>query len=224
MQPTEARSAKRGAGEAEMKRVGVVGASGGTGRLVVQRVGVAGNAVRALVRDPAQAPLREQPNVEVVVGDVLDVDLLAFVSGCDAVVSCLGSPIRNVDSAASAGTRRLVDAMQAAGVYRIVFVSADGAGGSRRELPLPLRVGALFTRRYLADKELAERALRESSLDWTIVRPSRLTDGPESGRTSTSREDGVKSEVSREDLATFLLQVLDQPETIGQTFGLFTRD
>ncbi|MGB8359888.1 MAG: NAD(P)-binding oxidoreductase [Acidimicrobiia bacterium] len=208
----------------EWKRIGVIGASGGTGRLVVERVGATGNVARALVRDPAKVSFRNQPNVEVVVGDVLDVDLVAFVSGCDAVISCLGSPIGDVDSVASIGTRRLVEAMQVSGVDRIVFVSSDGAGASRRELPLPLRMGAWFTRRYLADKELAERALRESSLNWTIVRPSRLTDGPESGQTATSREDRVKSEVSREDLATFLLQVVDRPETIGQCFGLFTRD
>lgn len=206
-----------------MKRVGVLGASGGTGRLVVERLEAAGNLVRALVRDPAKSTLQDQPNVELVVGDVLDVDLMQFVSGCNAIISCLGSPIRNVDSVASAGTRRLVNAMQATGVDRVVFVSADGAGGSRQELPVPLRIGAWYTRRYLADKELAERALRESSLSWTIVRPSRLTDGPESGRTATSREDGVKSEVSREDLATILVQALDRPETIGRCIGLFTR-
>ncbi|MGB7859674.1 MAG: NAD(P)-binding oxidoreductase [Acidimicrobiia bacterium] len=206
-----------------MRRVGVVGASGGTGRLVVERVEAAGNAVRALVRDSAKAPFRDQPNVEVVVGDVLDVDLSAFLSGCDAVISCLGSPIGNVDSVASEGTRRLAESMQATGVDRIVFVSSDGTGDSRKELPLSLRIGAWFTRRYLADKELAERALRESSLNWTIVRPSRLTDGPESGRVATSREGRVRSEVSREDLATFLLSLLDRPETIGQCLGLFTR-
>src|SRR4029450_4206326 len=139
---------------------------------------------------------------------------------------------------ASQGTRAVVQAMQATGVRRIVVVSAapiatvpspgrpkpprhdPGDGFFMRTLLSPLTKAAF--RKHYADLALMEDILRDSGLDWTVVRPPRLTDKPLTGtyRTAYGRNLRRGLLVSRADVAQLMLRMLEQPATINQAIGI----
>jgi nucleoside-diphosphate-sugar epimerase len=137
-----------------------------------------------------------------------------------------------------AGTRAIVQAMRATGVARVVVVSAapvgtvaspgrpdpprhdPGDGFLTRHLVMPLLVAAL--REVYDDLALMEDVLRDSGLDWTVVRPPRLTDGPLTGtyRTASGRNLRRGFLVSRADVAHLMLRALDRPETLRQAIAV----
>jgi putative NADH-flavin reductase len=164
--------------------------------------------------------------------------LESAVSGADAVISGLG-PRRLAEAGITApGTRAIVSAMRAAGVRRLVVVSAapigtvpspgrpnpprydPGDGFFMRHLLGPLIKAVV--RRHYADLAVMEDVLRESDLDWTVVRPPRLTDGPRTGRYRTALGQNLRggTHVSRADVADLMLATLDRAETIGQSVGI----
>jgi len=216
----------------------IVAATGGIGRQLLQQAVAAGHDVTAVVRSPEKL---SGTAVRVVAADLADADPAALesaVSGADAVLSGLG-PRSSADAGVSArGTRSVVDAMTATGVRRIVVVSAapigtvpspgrpqppkhdPGDGFVMRHLLSPLTKAALRT--GYANLALMEEILRDSDLDWTVVRPPRLTDKPLTGtyRTAYGRNLRRGIYISRADVAHLMLRVLDQPATIGQTVGI----
>jgi putative NADH-flavin reductase len=216
----------------------IFAATGGIGRLLLDQAVAAGHDVTAVVRSPerlAGAPVR------VVRADLARPDLAAIesaVAGAGAVLSGLG-PSRASDAGiAAAGTRPIVQAMQATGARRIVVVSAapvstmaspgrpnpprhdPGEGFFMRNLFTPFIQTAL--RKVYVDLAEMEDVLRASGLDWTAVRPPRLTDKPLTGTYRTAIGHNLRGGafVSRADVAQLMLRVLDQPETIGQAVGV----
>lgn len=205
-------------------RVAVLGASGRTGRRVVELALAAGHGVTALVRDPARLPL-DDARLRVVAGDVLAADGAArAVRGSDAVISALGVP----DAAApgtvlSDGMRRVVRAMRALGVGRILAVGSAGIlddedGGLRRDRPdFPAEYQAV-TREH----EGTWRALREGGVGWTLVCPPDLTTSAPTGRARARRDrlphGGCTLAVG--DLADFLVANLDGDAWTGARVGL----
>jgi putative NADH-flavin reductase len=190
----------------------VFGASGGTGRELVAQGLQQGHELAAFVRASPVPPFDER--VRVVHGSVTD-DAGAVaeaVQGRDAVVCTVG--VRNAFRSSSLivrSLRTIVPAMQAHGVRRIVLVSAFGVGASRREAPiLPRILYRLLLEDIFADKLAGEAYLRDSGLDWTIVYPVLLTNGPRTGR-YRSGEHLVLSgmpKISRADVADFVLAQL----------------
>jgi uncharacterized protein YbjT (DUF2867 family) len=198
--------------EAEMKIL-VLGATGGTGRLIVREAVAKGHDVVALVRSKANAA--GLVGAELVDGDGRDeAALTRAIRGCDAVVSSLGtgiSPFREV-TLLSTATRALVGVMTRQKVSRLVCITGMGAGDSRGHggllydrLFLPL-----LLRKVYADKDRQEDAIRASALDWVIVRPTVLNDEPARGRiralTDLSGVHGGK--ISRADVADFVVEQL----------------
>lgn len=156
----------------------VFGASGGTGRHVVQRALAAGYQVTAFVRDPGRFEL-EHPRLRTVRGDVLEAARVAEVMpGHDAVVVALGAPALSRLRIRERGTQNVIDAMNAAGVRRLVVQSSYGIAETRGELPPFVRwvVVPFYLARAFRDHEAQERLVRQSDLAWTIVRPPFLTD------------------------------------------------
>jgi uncharacterized protein YbjT (DUF2867 family) len=216
----------------------IVAATGGIGRQLLDQALAGGHDVTAVVRNPralAGTPAR------VVAADLAAADpaqLEPAVAGADAVLSGLGPRSRADAGIASRGTRAVVQAMRATGVRRIVVVSAapvgtvaspgrptpprhdPGDGPVTRHLVMPLLVAAL--REVYADLALMEDVLADSGLDWTVVRPPRLTDRPPTGayRTALGRNLRRGFLVSRADVAHLMLRVLDQPGTVGQAVGI----
>jgi putative NADH-flavin reductase len=215
----------------------VFAATGGIGRQLLDQALAAGHDVTAVARNPSTLP----DGVRTMAADLAVVDpptLEPAVAGADAVLSGLGPRSRSDAGIASVGTRAIVQAMQATGVRRIVVVSAapvatvaspgrpnpprhdPGDGFVMRHLLAPALVAAL--RDVYADLALMEDVLRDSGLDWTAVRPPRLTNRPPTGSYRTAIGQNLRHGllVSRADVAHLMLAVLDRPETIGQTIGI----
>jgi putative NADH-flavin reductase len=216
-------------------RVTVIGASGGIGREFVRQAVAADHEVTAVIRDSARsdAAVREWERVPVggpgrlqvaVVDSLSPGALVAAVSGRDAVVSALGPRGRSGDQTVnSRGVRAAVMAMQEAVVTRIVAVSAAPlfADGSLVFRTVLRRVAwALFGAHY-ADLERMERVLRESGLDWTTVRPERLTDRTGTGRPALTVDRPAPGlSVPRADVATAILHLLADPGAVGHPVGV----
>ena len=164
----------------------IIGASKGIGLETTRQALEAGHHVRALARSATAMALADS-KLEKVRGDALkNQDVEAALIGVDVVIQTLGvglgDMIRPVHLFSDA-TRVLIAAMKARGVKRLICVTGFGAGDSRASISwlqrLPFQI--VFGRAY-DDKSLQERLIKESGLDWTIVRPGVLTGGPRTGR------------------------------------------
>jgi len=185
------------------------------GKHVVQQAMEAGHQVKVLVRSPEK--LGDMQNkVEAITGDVRSLDnVQQTVQGVDAVVNALGNSYGDKTQAGdicSVGTRNILDAMKVEGVKRIVTVSSMGVGDSWNDFPLAMKpVLWMFLGKALADKEIQEKNIMESSTEWTIVRPPRLTDGPKTGN-YMAKSKWRPSSCSRADVADFCLKALETSE------------
>ncbi|HZD38101.1 MAG TPA: NAD(P)H-binding protein [Actinomycetes bacterium] len=218
----------------------IFAATGGIGRQLLEQAVAAGHDVTAVARNP-QRLAGDAGRVRVVTADLATADAAALeptVQGADAVLSGLGPRSRSEAGIASRGTRPIVEAMRATGSRRLVVVSAapigtvpspgnpnppkhdPGDGFFMRHLGAPFARTAF--REHYADLALMEDILRDSGLDWTVVRPPRLTDGPRTGayRTAEGRNLRGGFRVSRADVADLMLAVLDRPDTIGKSIGI----
>lgn len=205
-----------------MKPLLVIGASRGIGLAVVKRALERGHAVRAFARSAARIPI-EHPALEKMAGDARSPeDLRRALDGMGAVVLTLGVPpdprfiIGPVDLFSTA-TRALLPAMQEAGVRRLVAVTGFGAGDSRPAIALLQRLPfqLVFGRAY-ADKDIQEQLVRDSGLDWTLVRPGVLTNGRGTGRLRVLAEPSTwrNGIVSRADVADFIVAQIDSREFV----------
>jgi putative NADH-flavin reductase len=194
----------------------VFGATGKTGRQVVQQALDAGHDVTAFVRDPARLQL-DDPRLRVAAGQVTvgQAAVTAAVDGHDAVISALGSSqtLRGMRSPMimSQATPVIIQAMTETGVDRLVFLSSLGVGDSYAQAPPVLKlIYKLFMGPVYADKAAGERLLRDSSLNWTLVYPVLLTNGPHTGsyRSGESLELTGMPRISRADVADFMVSQL----------------
>jgi len=206
-------------------KLAIFGATGSVGRKAIKTALEKGYEVTALARDPAA--LKDWAGrITVIQGDVLDANAVArAVQGQDAVVCTLGMPLFNRDGLREAGTRKIVRAMQSAGVRRIVCLSALGVAESARVLPWTYRRILLPTmfRRTFADHAAQELILRESGLDWVIVRAVNFTDGPREGRFKSGvfgSTKGMNLKISRADLVDFLLRQVTDDRYLHQAPGI----
>ena len=216
----------------------IVAATGAIGRLLLERAVDAGHEVTAVVRSPDKLT-RPVPAVAADLLTADPADLEPALVGADAVLSGLGPQSTSDAGIASRGTRALVEAMQHTGVRRIVVVSAapvgivatparpnpprydPGDGPFMRYVASPL-IGRLLHKVYVDLGEM-EDTLRASGLDWTAVRPPRLTNRPLGHyRTAFGRNIRGGAFASRAAVADYMLRALSQPESIGQTVGIAT--
>jgi putative NADH-flavin reductase len=194
-------------------KVLILGATGGTGRLIVGQALERGQEVTALVRSPEKANGLE--GAKLIVGDVRDEKMLReALKGQDAVISALGtpaSPFRKV-TLLSTATRTLVSAMKAEHISRLVCITGIGAGDSARHggFLFDNVIFPLLLKKVYADKNRQEAIVRDSGLDWVLVRPSVLNDKPSRGsvRALTDLSDFHGGSISRQDVATFVLDQL----------------
>jgi putative NADH-flavin reductase len=204
----------------------IFGATGGTGTVLVDQALERGHAVTAFVRDRARLK-QVHPALRAVVGDVMDPSTLdVAVGGQDAILCALGTmPESKYDRVrrqcgvpvCSVGARNIIGAMTRHEVRRIVVESSACVGNSRRTG----RFGAgHFVHRLLHDvmddKEQQETFIRDSALDWTIIRPVRLSSGARTGRVSIGDDLGwgLLSRVSRADVAAVMLDAMVDANTI----------
>lgn len=192
--------------------IAVLGATGRTGKLVVERALARGMTVRALARTPSKLG-DLAARVEVVEGDASSEAAVAtLVAGVDAVVSTLGTASMTEGGLHVATMPVLMRAMKAAGVKRYLALSSSAAvlPGDRPTLVLRalLGVASVLARRYIADKAAEVRALRDHDLEWTLVRPGgRLVDGPD-GELRCDLERASTGSTTRAAAATLIVRAL----------------
>ncbi|WP_080239855.1 NAD(P)-dependent oxidoreductase [Spirosoma rigui] len=203
----------------------VIGATGGTGRQAVIQALERGHFVTAFVRDPTKLDV-QHPNLTVLRGDVLKPDtLLPAVRRQDAVICSLGGRPGQSGDAVAGGTKHLIAAMEQVGLRRLLVVSSLGVGDSYADASIPSKLFIkTFLRGPIAEKEIQERAVRESKLDWVIVRPTRLTNDSASGRYEVAEHLKFSAiampKISRADVAAFLLDQLTSAQYLGKTLTI----
>ncbi len=199
--------------------VAIAGGHGKIGLLLGKLLVEQGHTVLGLIRNPDQEDDLHAIGVEPVLCDLeADDDVGEAVAGVDAVVFAAGagagSGVERKRTMDLGGAVKLIEAAREKGIGRYVIVSSMGAADP------PAEGGDAFGE-YLRAKAAADRALVESGLDYTIVRPGMLTDEPPTGRVEIgSRVE--RAEVPRADVAAVLAAVLVAPNTIGETFELIS--
>jgi uncharacterized protein YbjT (DUF2867 family) len=202
--------------------VAVVGATGRSGRLVVEQLVAAGRPVRAVVRDVDKAKASLPAGVPVVAGDVRDAAALAAaLRGAKYVISAIGAgggpnpkPGNGPRDVDEAGTANIAKAAKESGVAQLVVISSMGVSK-------PDANPMAFMRPILAAKAAGEAAVRASGVPYTIVRPGGLADEPggklkvqfRQGDTGTGR-------IPRADVATVAIQALGRTSAYGRTFEI----
>lgn len=212
-----------GTADAESRVVLVAGATGGTGRALVNSLTADGYTVRALVRDEKKARAVLGDSISYAVGDVRNVDtLVSAMQGATYVISAIGStradPSNNPEAVDYAGVKNMATAAERTGIRQFVLVSSSGVTQKDHFL------NKAFDN-VLIWKLKGEDALRDSGVPYTIVRPGGLVNTPggeqalvfAQGDTSTGR-------ISREDVALICIAALKQPGAINRTFETFSSE
>jgi putative NADH-flavin reductase len=206
-------------------RVLVFGPTGGTGLQLLTQALDRGHGVVAFARDPAKLDDMRHDRLEVIRGDVFDRTAVErAVAGTDAVLCAVGAGPKRTTLRENA-TRNIVDAMENSGPRRLICLSSLGVGDSRGNLSLFTKyvIVGLFLRHAFADHERQEAIVRASHLDWTIVRPPHLRDGPQTGtyqRGFAVTDRQIAGEISRADVADFMLEQLTDETYHQQAVGV----
>ena len=198
--------------------IALFGATGGTGHQVLIQALEQGHHIKALARDPSKLPAG-QDRLTPIPGDVLNQPAVdACVQGTDAVVCVLGTR-SGAEPIEALGTRTIVKAMQDQGVRRLIAVTSLGVGDSKDQIPFFFKIlMQLGLKKIMAAKEEQERTIKESGLDWTIVRPGGLTDGPRTGNYVSGLDKTIVARrVSRADVAEFVLRQLADDRYLRKT-------
>jgi putative NADH-flavin reductase len=204
-------------------RILIFGATGGTGRQLVAQALQSGHDVTAFVRTPGRLTMVDS-RLRVVQGDIQRPESIrAPIPGHDAVLSALGTRSLGPTTLLSDAAREIVASMQINGVRRIIWESALGVGETRGQLG-PLYnwlLVPLLLRHVFADKERQEAIIKASPLEWTIVQPAALTNGPPTGTYRVGACAGrLFPRISRADVAHFMLKELENPRHVRQSVPL----
>jgi putative NADH-flavin reductase len=204
----------------------IFGATGGTGQALVQQALDRGHTVTAFVRKASRMRIKDA-RLSLALGNVLDYGTVeAAIAGQDAVLSALGHKQWLIKSSIlSRGTRNILAAMTKCGVRRFVCETSLGVGDSRG------RLGILYTffliplllYYYFRDKELQEQYIKQSALDWVIVRPALLTNGRQTGAVNDGKNVGsllFTHSISRADVASFMLSEVKDDRYLRETPGV----
>jgi putative NADH-flavin reductase len=208
-------------------RLAVFGGTGGTGMQVIRQALDRGHTVTALARNPAAVTTKD-PGLRVIHGDVLTPgDVAPVVADADAVLSALGIGFhRHATTVYSAGTGNILTAMAQATVRRLLVVSTSSLDvPSPSRLPewllIRLILHPLLKRPY-SDMARMETHIRESTVDWTIIRAAGLTNGPAKNNYRTSTNGRLRNgwTISRADLAAYLLDHIEDDQSHRTTVEL----
>ena len=196
----------------------ILGATGRTGRLVVEQALAAGHTVTALVRSPEKLTIRNS-NLRVLAGRATDAgDVARALASADAVLSTLGGS----GSVIADSTHAIVEAAHKTGVSRVIvlssfFIERDRLGAVTRVLT-GVAMGSV-----IKDKSAGEQLLRQSDLDWTIIYASVLKDSPISGSVEVLPEGAkwrISDRISRSDVAKWMVQAVTSSQLSRRSVGI----
>lgn len=203
----------------------IFGSTGGTGREVVKQALEEGHTVTAFARNPGKLNL-QHANLHVMQGDVMDSSSVEkAMAGQDAVVCLLGAGNNLTSTIRSQGTQQIIQAMEKSGVKRFICQSTLGAGDSWENLNFFWKyiMFGFLLRKPFADHQKQETYVKASSLDWTIIRPGAFVEGTRTGNYRhgfPGTDKTSKLEISRADVADFILKQLTDNTYLGKTPGL----
>ena len=206
-------------------KLAILGATGGTGQELTNQALALGHTVRALVRSPEKVTVKHD-RLEVVKIDLLNESAAALaekLGASEGVLSALGVKSLGITRLYSDGTKRLVAATQLAHIKRLMIVSSVGTDPSDDEPRWYLwLVRRLLINHYIDMARMEQFVMDSHDLDWTIVRPSRLTSGEQTGvyRVTPRHAPTGGLRISRADVADFMLQQLGQDAYVRQTPAL----
>ncbi len=203
----------------------VFGSTGPTGRELVKLALEQGHRVTAFARNPDDLVMQHERLI-VTRGDITDAAAVAAaMPDQQAVLSTLG--VRKIarNSIISNGTRHILDAMKASGIRRFICETSIGVGDSKYQMGWIFDYLILPTllRNAFADKEIQERYIMQSELDWVIARPAMLTNSKRTGNYLAwvgKRPPSAKMRISRADVAHFMLGQLEETKFVRQAVGL----
>jgi len=202
-------------------RILIFGASGQAGHEIVRQALDHGHSVSAFVRMPTK--LKVQSPVRLIHADVADPQAVSrAVPGHDAVISALGvgTPLIH-DPVLISGVENIVRAMEEHSVSRLIYLSFIGVRESRSAVGFVLRyIAPIPLHEEIADHETKEAVIRASNLDWTIVRPPKLTNGRQTetyrvGENITTLR--PISLISRADVAHFIVREVEEQKYVRRT-------
>jgi uncharacterized protein YbjT (DUF2867 family) len=203
-------------------RIVIAGGHGQIARQFGRLVSEAGHDPVGLIRNPEHVPDLQADGIEPVLLDLENTDVGALtdvVQGADAVVFAAGGgPDGNAarkETVDKGAAIMLADAAEGAGVRRYLMVSAMGTENADPDSDDVFQV-------YLRAKQAADDDVRSRDLDWTVVRPGRLTDDVPTGQVQVGQLE--RGSVTRGDVAHVLAEALDSDNTIGKTFDLLNGD
>jgi uncharacterized protein YbjT (DUF2867 family) len=209
----------------------VFGATGGTGAAIVRQALERGFGITIFARDTGRARQLFDglaARLSIIEGDAANQHDVhnALAHKPEAVICSLGIYQRQSghDELARA-TTHIIAAMQTAGCKRLVCISSLGVGDSRGQGDFVTRlIQKTALRHTLADKEQQEQALRDSALDWTVIRPTRLLNdgGPPHYQWWIGKQPAQKIpwSINRSQVAELALNCLDEPDTIKQALNV----
>jgi putative NADH-flavin reductase len=188
----------------------VLGANGGIGRQAVEMALTQGHCVTAILRTPATLTITH-PHLTVVKGDILKPEAWEkYLENKDGIIAAIGTTSLNETTLYSQGARNLLNAMTKMGTARVFFISASGLDvNPSHTLLIRLATKYILQRIFknmYADLNRMEKIVKESNLDWTILRPPRLTNAPFTGRYRFAINSSLKGglSISRADVAAFM--------------------
>ncbi len=200
-------------------RIFLLGATGKTGSIVLKEAINRGHMVTAYVRN-AKRVLITNKNLNVVIGDLCIKEVSSAMKGHDVVISCLGGNDNDKATVITNMTKVIVDSMKMCELKRLVTISTAGI---HNEFNLVTNIILkLFYKYVIYDHKLAAEHIMSSDLDYTLARPLSLTDGQLTKKyrtTSIGVPKGGKN-ISRNDLANFLIEVTENNNCIKETVGL----
>lgn len=213
---------------AHKKKLLIFGSTGGTGHQLVEQALAQGYAVTAFARNPA-AISTKHANLRIVQGDVMDfTSVERAMQGQEAVLSAIGSPANKIGTVRSDGTRNIIRAMETAGIRRFICQTSLGYGDSRNVLdqtPFYFKylIVPFILRKGFADHALQEEYIKQSQLEWVIVRPGNLTDGSHTGvyrHGFPATDKAITVKISRADVADFMLKQVQDDAYLKKTPGV----
>ncbi|MGB0564061.1 MAG: NAD(P)-dependent oxidoreductase [Spirulinaceae cyanobacterium] len=203
----------------------IFGSTGTTGREVVKQAIAEGHQVTAFARTPAKLQI-QHPHLKLFQGDVLDAAAVeTAIQDQDAVICILGAGKQLTSNIRSEGTKQIIAAMEKTGVRRLICQSTLGTGDSWGSLDFYWKyvMFGFLLRKVFADHELQESYVRQSNLDWTIVRPGAFVEGDRTGHYYhgfPATDKRIQLKISRPDIADFMLKQLSDLSYLHQAPSL----
>ena len=189
-------------------KIAIFGASGKTGILTVYQALDKGHYVTAFARKSSSVTIQHK-KLLIIQGDILEYEKVkSAVEGQDVIISTIGVESRKQTHVLSEGTRNIIQAMEECNVKRFICMSSAGILGNDAGIIFGKIMMPLFLRHVFMDKVRQMKILQESKLDWIIIRPTRLTDAPKTGKYKITAGSPASGRVPRADVADFMLKLL----------------